>query len=110
MCGGNVTPVDDQRPFGYCEVCGIVYALKDRMQERRTHETPTVVKLQSKEEPRGPDNPSSGAFADTEESTKRSGSHWRCPDCGVDLYADDDSDLEFVKREHIREYHPNRSS
>jgi predicted RNA-binding Zn-ribbon protein involved in translation (DUF1610 family) len=110
VCGGTVTPVDDQSPFGYCEACGVVYALKERLQGRRSHETPRVVELQSAEEIRETDSPSKEAFAGTDEPTKQSGSHWKCPDCGADLKAENDSDLEFVKREHIREYHPNRSS
>ncbi|MDA4126502.1 MAG: hypothetical protein OK452_04775 [Thaumarchaeota archaeon] len=110
VCGGTVSPVDDQSPFGYCEACGIVYALKDRLQGRRTYETPKLAEVQSNGEPREPDSPSRAAFVDTEESTKRSGSHWRCPDCGMVLESAVDSDMEFIKREHIREYHPNRSS
>ena len=110
VCGANVTPVDDQSPFGYCVVCGIVYALKERLQGRRSYEKPRIVKLQSDEEPRKSDSPSEETFANTDEPTKLSGSHWKCPDCGADLKAENDSDLEFVKREHIREYHPNRSN
>ncbi|HEV2139397.1 MAG TPA: hypothetical protein VGR53_11205 [Nitrososphaerales archaeon] len=110
VCGGTVSPVDDQSPFGYCEACGIVYALKERLQGRQSYEPPRVVESQSDENPRETDSPSWEAFAGTDAPTKQSGSHWKCPDCGADLRAENDSDLEFVKREHIREYHPNRSN
>jgi hypothetical protein len=55
------------------------------------------------------DRPVSAAPVDTEEPTKLFRSRWRCPDCGAVMDAENDSDLEFVKREHIREYHPNRA-
>ena len=110
VCGGTVTPVDDQSPFGYCEACGIVYALKERLRGRRDYDTPRGVELQTDEEPGETDSPIRETPANTDTPTKQSGSHWKCPDCGADLKAENDSDLEFVKREHIREYHPNRSN
>jgi rubredoxin len=105
-----VTPVDDQSPFGYCEACGIVYALRDRLQGRPSRETPRVIELQSDEEPVGTDKPGGAAHVDAEEPSEHLGSRWRCPDCGTLLESANESDLEFLKREHIREYHPNRSS
>ena len=87
-----------------------MYALKERLQGRRSYETPRLVELQSDEEPSETDSTSRETFAGTDEPAKQSGSHWKCPDCGADLKAENDSDLEFVKREHIREYHPNRSN
>jgi hypothetical protein len=65
--------------------------------------------MQSDEEPRETENSNREVYVGTEEPTKQPGSHWKCPDCGANLGAENDSDLEFVKREHIREYHPNRS-
>ncbi|HLQ06648.1 MAG TPA: hypothetical protein VK126_02720 [Nitrososphaerales archaeon] len=109
VCGGNVTPVDDQSPFGYCEACGIVYALRDRLQGRPTYEKPRTTESQSDEEPMGVDRPGEAAPLEAENAEHVS-SRWRCPDCGTVLESAVDSDMEFLKREHIREYHPNRSS
>lgn len=33
---------------------------------------------------------------------------WICPDCGTRFELADESDLPYVKREHFREFHPNR--
>jgi predicted RNA-binding Zn-ribbon protein involved in translation (DUF1610 family) len=109
VCGGNVTPIDDQSPFGSCDSCGIVYALKDKLQGRRSYGAAERVELRPDEEPREPDEPGRTAPVDNEEPTEPLGSRWRCPDCGTLLKTANASDLEFLKREHIREYHPNRS-
>ncbi len=103
-----MAPVDDQGPFGYCEACGVVYALRDRMQGRPTHERPRKVESQPVEEPRGGDRSSEAAAIEVEPA-EQGGSRWRCPDCGTLLESAVDSDMEFLKREHIREYHPNRA-
>jgi hypothetical protein len=105
-----VRPVDDQSLFGYCDNCGIVYALKDRLQEQRRNETPRDVELGFGEEPKKTDRPRRATFVDTEKPPKPFNSHWKCPDCGADVDSANDSYLEFAKREHIREYHPNRST
>jgi hypothetical protein len=52
ICGGNVIPVDDQSFFGYCDSCGIVYALKDRFQEQLSNRALRGVELGPGEEPR----------------------------------------------------------
>ena len=108
VCGGHVRPVDGQVTFGYCENCGLVYALKVRLVERKT--------------PEFPEGPSGGPGTKSAERERRATSgpdtedqvssvvRWRCSDCGTALQADEESDLEFLKREHIREYHPNRSN
>jgi hypothetical protein len=66
--------------------------------------------LGSAEEPRKTDRPSRATFVDTEKHPRPFNSHWRCPDCDAEVDSANDSDLEFAKREHIREYHPNRST
>jgi hypothetical protein len=109
VCGGNVTPIDDQSPLGSCDSCGIVYALKDRLQGRRSFEAQGGVEFRRDEKPREANEPMSAAPVDTEEPSGNLGSRWRCPDCGTLLESANESDLEFLKREHIREYHPNRS-
>ena len=53
--------------------------------------------------------PARATSPDTEDRPQTLNSRWRCPDCDAYLEAANDTDLQFVKREHIREYHPNRS-
>jgi len=105
VCGGNVIPTDEQGDFGYCEKCGIVYALGARTRAERDEGIPASNRGESDREevmsrvavpPDDEARPGVSAF------------RWRCPDCNEDLGADNAVDLEFLKREHIREYHPNR--
>ena len=102
-------PVDDQSIFGYCENCGVVYVLKDRLGGSRGTEPPQGLGARLGLEPRETDMIGRSARAEDEAQLKPSVSHWRCPDCDAEISADSDS-LEYVKREHIRDYHPNRSS
>ena len=110
VCGGHVRPLDDQSAFGYCESCGIVYALKDRL--KGALDTDRVGRLGAglTSESKGPNTLSGVSTSDATTPSHSSGSHWRCPDCDTEIHSDNDSDLEFAKREHIREYHPNRST
>jgi predicted RNA-binding Zn-ribbon protein involved in translation (DUF1610 family) len=108
VCGGNVTPVDDQSPFGYCEACGVVYALRDRLQGRPTVEKLRAIESLPDEEPGGMVRPGQSALI-APETGELAGSRWRCPDCSIVLESAVESDIEFLKREHIREFHPNRA-
>jgi len=104
-----VGPLDDKSVFGCCEDCGLVYALKDRLAGAQGARVPGRLGTSADSELRGPD-PREGAsvgFAPT--PSRSSGSNWRCPDCDTEIHSDNDSDLEFAKREHVREYHPNRT-
>jgi len=105
VCGGPVRPLDDQSVFGYCENCGIVYALKDRLTAARDTRVPGRIGASPDREAKG--TGFTGGIATT--PARSPGSHWRCPDCDTEIRADNDSDLEFAKREHVREYHPNRT-
>lgn len=103
VCGGVVSPLDEQSNFGSCEHCGIVYAL-NRARERRAEEE--AGELGGLEE---------GRRAEADDSSLPSGREgeapafrWRCPDCDAVLTADSESDLGFLRKEHIRELHPNR--
>ena len=109
VCGGRVRPIDDQSVFGYCEKCGLVYALRDRLKEALGAETVAGLEAGTA----GESTEARDTRIPVSESTppaRSSGSHWRCPDCEMDIHSDNDSDLGFAKREHIREYHPNRST
>ena len=86
VCSGHVRPVDDRSIFGYCEKCGLVYALKDRLADREA-----------------------GGARRGEEPAQGRGLRWRCPDCDSEMEATSEADLEFIKREHVREFHPNRT-
>jgi predicted RNA-binding Zn-ribbon protein involved in translation (DUF1610 family) len=109
VCGGNVSAVDGQSPFGYCDSCGIVYALKDRLNGQWSKDAPRGIELGPGGRLRETDRPRGATLVDTEEDSEPSNSHWKCPDCDAELNAANDADLWFAKREHIREYHPNRS-
>jgi hypothetical protein len=51
----------------------------------------------------------SSAPVETEAPSDQTPIHrWRCPDCGAVTESPNEDDIEFLKREHIREYHPNR--
>jgi predicted RNA-binding Zn-ribbon protein involved in translation (DUF1610 family) len=108
VCGGHVKPIDAQSVFGYCEKCGLVYALRDRLEQRSTTAAKAVESGQSGET-REEERVGREAPSDAEQVSEAYNSRWRCPDCGALLQASNESDLQFVKREHIREYHPNRA-
>jgi predicted RNA-binding Zn-ribbon protein involved in translation (DUF1610 family) len=103
VCGGHVRPMDTQSVFGFCEKCGLVYALKDRL-EQQSPATAKAVEFGWRAETKG-----RAARSDAEQASEAFTSRWRCPDCGTLLEASNESDMLFVKREHIREYHPNRA-
>ena len=105
-----MTPLDDQGVLGYCENCGIVYVLKDRL--KGTLETERLGRLGAGVvgESEGSNTRREVSVIDATTPAQSQGSHWRCPDCDTELHSDNESDLEFAKREHIREYHPNRST
>jgi len=103
-----VRPLDDQSTFGCCEKCGIVYALKDRQGEYQNsgeQERSESGFFGRRKETSGQGR---GDFYDRGEPGEAPTLHWRCPDCDAEFNADSDTDLEFAKREHVREYHPNR--
>ena len=101
-------PIDDQSIFGYCEKCGIVYAMKARLSEEQGAETPPRLEAGTVGETKGTDTQRGSSVAGDATGARSTGSYWRCPDCGTEIRTDNDSDLEFVRREHLREYHPNR--
>jgi len=109
VCGGPVRPVDDRSAFGYCEDCGLVYVLKDRLKERLGAEPFAALEPGIARDSTETAN-AEGSSSDSATSARPPGSHWRCPDCGMEIQSDSDSDLGFARREHIREYHPNRSA
>jgi len=108
VCGGDVKPLEDQSALGFCENCGIVYAFKNRLKEEQDAEMSRrrevgIIGEMGANRPRGVSGVGVTAPAQSP------GSYWRCPDCDTEFHSENDSDLEYVKREHIREYHPNRS-
>lgn len=105
VCGGTVRPLDDRSVFGYCEKCGLVYALTDRLIGGWGTEGASGVEAVTKSESLETKMSREASRADA-----ALGSYWRCPDCDAEIRMDSDSDLEFAKREHLREYHPNRST
>lgn len=101
--------MDEQGIFGYCERCGLVYALKDRMTEQGGEKKaggPSVGFR--KEGTKDTIETRSSVRESTEKQDRTPHSHWRCPDCDAEIDSENESDLDFAKREHIREYHPNR--
>jgi hypothetical protein len=101
--------LDDQGVLGYCENCGIVYVLKDRLEgawDKEKLRFGAGVTSESK----GPNTLRGVSVVDATPPAQSQGSYWRCPDCDTEIRSDNDSDLGFARREHIREYHPNRST
>ena len=78
--------------------------IKERMESRPSMESTEGPKAGPVKEPA-----MSRDVADTAWSSRSPTSLWVCPDCGVEMNAPNEGDLGFVKREHIREYHPNRA-
>ena len=109
VCGGHVRPLDDRSGFGSCDKCGVVYALGDRVKAGWVTEPPGGREEGSRSEPAGIVQPARAYAGDATAVGRTPGSYWRCPDCDTEIRADNDSDLGFAKREHIREYHPNRA-
>ena len=100
-------PLDEQSTFGYCERCGIVYALKDKLTEHGytdEQRRPESGFLRGRKEARM----QRPADSYDEESRQAPSFHWRCPDCDAEFNETSDTDLEFARREHVRDYHPNR--
>ena len=102
--------MDDQSVFAYCEKCGIVYALKDRVEGGWYTERSEKARTGVTRESMGTNTRGGVPTVSATTPKEPSGSYWRCPDCDTEIRSDNDSDLEFAKREHIREYHPNRST
>ena len=109
VCGGCVRPISDRSIFGYCENCGLVYALKDRLKVAPVTEALTGLEAGLAGEP-VETRIAEASSSDSLVSERSAGSRWICPDCGMEISSDNDSDLGFAKREHIREYHPNRQT
>jgi hypothetical protein len=104
VCGGHLRGLEGDSALCYCESCGIVYALKERLEEREGMKAPGVLVEGAGET----DRPTRAIHVDTDQSPQPFSSRWTCPDCGIELNSANDSDLKFVIREHVREYHPNR--
>ena len=103
-----MSPMDLESSYGYCEHCGIVYALR-KLKENQADETDGG-QAQGFDYERGETNRhAGGAGADESESYGPDTVRWTCPDCNEVLSAANDGDLKFVIREHVREFHPNRS-
>ena len=103
-------PFDEQSALGCCEDCGIVYALRGKLKGVPAGEAPDVLKSGAPRDSREKDRPEVTSVADATTPRPSSGVSWRCPDCDTEIRSENDSDLGFAKREHIREYHPNRST
>jgi len=110
VCGGQVRPIGSQQGLGYCESCGIVYVLKDGLKEGWVTEVLGGLEAGGGSRPKGTEEPGRTPEMEATTPARSAGSHWKCPDCDAEIHSDNDSDLGFAKREHIREYHPNRSS
>jgi hypothetical protein len=104
-----VRPLNDQGVLGYCEKCGIVYVLKNRVEGAWDKEE-LGFGAGVTGESSGPNTLRGVSVAEATTPPQSRGSYWRCPDCDTEIHSDDDSDLGFARREHIREYHPNRST
>jgi hypothetical protein len=108
VCGGRVQPVSQDSTLGYCVSCGIVYFL--RTKSGLEVETESMDVLQNKF---GNEQAPRSEVADpppeqVERAPEPAGSYWMCPDCGTRFALSDQSDAMYIKREHFREFHPNR--
>ena len=101
--------LDGQSNFGCCERCGIVYAL-DKLRERRAEEEAGELECESSEGRRREKTDERNILARSKRKVEFSDFRWKCPDCDMELTAGSESDLGFLKREHVRELHPNRST
>ena len=102
--------MDGQGVLGYCENCGIVYALKEKLKGTWDTETPRRFEGGITSDSKEAGSQRRVSPVDTKAPVRSPGSYWRCPDCDAEIRSDNDSDLKYAKREHIREYHPNRST
>ena len=100
--------LNGQSNFGYCERCGIVYAL-DKLRERKAEEGAEELGSESSKGRRREETNGRNILARNKLQVEFSDFRWKCPDCDAELAAGSESDLGFLKREHIRELHPNRS-
>ena len=104
VCGGRIAPLEGGRGLGACKSCGLVYYLGDanrRQEEAAGGERPETTGREGVEGP--------PAAAPAFEGSPDADTHrWRCPDCEGVFEAETDSELGFAKREHLKEYHPNR--
>ena len=98
--------LEGQSSFGYCDHCGIVYALDKMKEQGAIEEPPEIVRGPSVFRRR--EEGEEDIIAPGERRVEAPGSHWRCPDCELVLTAENEVDLSYLKREHIRELHPNR--
>jgi hypothetical protein len=107
VCGGLVRQARDEGSLGYCTKCGIVYFLGKVSSEGMEPTIQDLGKKFSRER---------GTVHQTDEppsmepaiEAKTDSGHWICPDCGTRFEYAHESDLAYVKREHFREFHPNR--
>ena len=105
VCGGRVKPVEGMDMLGHCEKCGLVYLLKARGRDIGPDEP---IRAEGGSHEPAKDQPPAAAPPEPSDRPE-SRSHWWCPDCETYLYAENDGDLQFVKREHLKEFHPNKS-
>ena len=96
VCGSPVRLIGEG-PFGSCEKCGLVYMMDLTLAQEET--------ASGSEQP-SPVGPSKEQAEDEEPGA--AGARWRCPDCDELLMAENEGDLKFVIREHVKEFHPNR--
>ncbi len=96
--------MDERSEFGYCEHCGLVYALS-RLRVLGEAEESKPPGADLGDATGGKDGRSDAA---RQEDADSKAFRWSCGDCGTAITADIESDLGLLKREHIREYHPNR--
>jgi hypothetical protein len=85
-----------------------MYALKDRLTKGSVPEAPNGLGAVIPSESRDRGVPLGSSVVHAETPAQIPGTRWRCPDCDTDIRSESESELEFLKREHIREYHPNR--
>jgi hypothetical protein len=105
-----VKPTNDESAFGYCEKCGIVYFLKSKMGEQKKKDSLEGIE-RSLSEGSGSEEIKTWEETPALQAGSQPAKHrWRCPDCGAVMDSTDEDELEFIKREHFKEYHPNRAA
>jgi len=108
VCGGSVKPFEERSGLGYCEKCGLVYAMIIGTEDVSSFEHVGPRVDSSEEETEAV--VSTGPETTNSRNSPNFKSKWRCPDCESEIISENETDLEYLKREHIREYHPNRSA
>ena len=93
--------IDERNDFGFCEHCGLVYAL-NKLQQQKGEGMGVVEPRFDRAEER--ENRPSVNRNEDESSVFQ----WKCPDCGMELAAGTESDLGLLKKDHFHDYHPNR--